>query len=126
MRLLRLLCCIAAWNLHLVHIRNLNLSVLLELSENIHSFLDLTVITAELRGLFNLGIYLGRLLVDEDRYHSYSGNRLAICTLGELVNLDDLRRYRLLAGVHDLYGVTLEAHHIRVVLVTGGLLVKAI
>jgi len=121
----RLLYCIAAWNLHLVHIRNLNLSVFLELSENIHSFLNLTVIT-QLSGLFNLGIYLWRLFVNKDRHHTLSGNRLTICTLRDRVNADDLGRYRLLAGIHDLYGVTLEAHHIRVVLVGRGLLVKAI
>lgn len=102
--------------MHLVNlVSNLNLVLFLQISENIHSFLNFAGV-AVVRGLFNLLVYLRGVLMNENHYNALSGDGVAIRALSDGVNNNSLGRDLLLINNRIIREV---AHHIIGLLLCG-------
>lgn len=102
--------------MHLVNlVSDLNLVLFLQISENIHSFLNFARV-AVVRGLFNLLVNLRCVLMDEYHYYSLSGDGVTIRALSNGVNNNSLSRDLLL--INDRF-IREVAHHIIGLLLCG-------
>jgi hypothetical protein len=103
-------------SLHLVNlVSNLNLVLLLQVSENVHSFLNFTRV-AVVGGLLNLLVHLRSVLMDENHNYSLSRDGVTIRALGDGVNNNSLGWDLLLINNCVIREV---AHHIIGLLLSG-------
>lgn len=103
-------------SLHLVHlVSNLDLVLLLQISENVHSLLNFTRVTV-VSSLLNLLVHLGSVLMDENHNYSLSRDGVTVRALGDGVNNNSLGRDLLLINNCVIREV---AHHIIGLLLSG-------
>ena len=95
-------------SLHLVNlVSNLDLVLLLQVSENVHSFLNFTRV-AVVGGLLNLLVHLRGVLMDENHNYPLHRDRLTVCALCDCVYHDSLGR-SLLTEIHGLNSISGES-----------------